>query len=293
MLMGFFLKQHIFIILGGVKSVYLSNTIRRIPLYFTPLYQSFFPPYYLIGNFPFFVTYSSCWGWYCPFHSARTYTVKTTPKCRSLEFVDSRTTAPQRKEQTEHSCLVPRLSNHWPLLLWHPISDTTMLRTIRAAIQPDLLAIESLGHLHPASGIFFLQEAEFNCPASWDTYCHLTHILFISQFCSPLGLMYINCFSLLFSSHIFHLASKRNTIFLSHESELLLGCQCFGSFTYFTDVVVTSCALQALQLTWFYFCYASSSLDSHLNNWALPSSFLLHLESVKLCLQWSSFLRVW
>jgi len=58
-------------------------------------------------------------------------------------------------------------------------------------------------------------------------------------------------------------------------------------------VVVTSCALKDLQLTWFLFYYASSSLDSYLNYWALPSSFLLHLESVKPCLQWSSSLWVW
>lgn len=100
---------------------------------------------WLVTDFPFFITYSSCWGWYCPFHSARTYTVKTTPKCPSLEFVDSRTTAPQRKEQTEHSCLVPRLSNHWPLLLWYPISDTTLLWTIRVAIQPDFSGNRALG----------------------------------------------------------------------------------------------------------------------------------------------------
>ena len=65
----------------------------------------------------------------------------------------------------------------------------------------------------------------------------------------PTGPNNNNCSSLLFSSHIFPLASKRNTNFLSHESELLSRCQCFGSLTYFTDVVVTSRALQALQLT--------------------------------------------
>lgn len=115
-------------------------------------------------------TYSSCWGWYCPFRFARTYTAKTTPKCPSLELADSRATAPLRKEQTEHSCLIPRLSNHWPLFLWHPISDTTLLRTARAATQPDLLAIGSLGHLHPASGLVLLQEAELKLSSvTWDT----------------------------------------------------------------------------------------------------------------------------
>lgn len=83
----------------------------------------------LIADFvPILHTYSSCWGWYCPFRFARTYTAKTTPKCPSLELADSRATAPQWKEQTEHSCLIPRLSNHWPLFLWHPISDTTLLK---------------------------------------------------------------------------------------------------------------------------------------------------------------------
>lgn len=35
---------------GGVNSVYLSDTIKKIPLYFTPSNHSFFPPYYLIGD---------------------------------------------------------------------------------------------------------------------------------------------------------------------------------------------------------------------------------------------------
>lgn len=124
----------------------------------------------LVADFvPFLHTYSSCWGWYCPFHFARTYTAKTTPKCPSLELADSRATAPQRKEQIEHSCLIPRLSNHWPLFLWHPISDTTLLRTVRAATQPDFLAIGPLGHLHPASGLFLLQEAELKLSRiTWD-----------------------------------------------------------------------------------------------------------------------------
>lgn len=126
----------------------------------------------LVADFvPILHTYSSCWEWYCPFRFARTYTAKTTPKCPSLELADSRATAPQRKEQTEHSCLIPRLSNYWPLFLWHPISDTTLLRTVRAATQPDLLAIGPLGHLHPASGLFLLQEAELKLSRVtwWDT----------------------------------------------------------------------------------------------------------------------------
>lgn len=151
-----------------VNSVHLN---KRKPLYSAPLYRPLFPPccLWLLTDWPFLITRSSCWGWYCPFHSARTYTVKTTPKCPSLEFADSRAMAPQRKEQTEHSCLAPRLSNHWPLFLWHPISDTTLLRTIRIAIQPDLLAIGPLGYLHPASGLFLLHEAELNCLTSHET----------------------------------------------------------------------------------------------------------------------------
>lgn len=125
----------------------------------------------LVADFvPILHTYSSCWGWYCPFRFARTYTAKTTPKCPSLELADSRAMAPQRMEQTEHSCLIPRLSNHWPLFLWHPISDTTLLRTVRAATQPDLLAIGPLGYLHPASGLFLLQDAELKLSCvTWDT----------------------------------------------------------------------------------------------------------------------------
>lgn len=159
----------------GTNSVHLCGVIKRRPLRSAPLYHPFFPPYL-----------SGCW--FCS-HSSLLIPAAGDD---TVHFALQEHTQWRLHQSAQVlSWLTPELRHHrerskqnipasypdcptiWPLLLWHPISDTTLLRTVRAAIQPDLLAIGPLGHLHPASGLFLLQEAELNCLVSVETPINL------------------------------------------------------------------------------------------------------------------------
>lgn len=154
-----------------MNSVHLSGVIIRCSLCSAPPYHPFVPLYL-----------SCCW--FCS-HSSYLFQllgmILSISLCKNIHSEDY-TKVPkswvdwlQSYSTTEKGAkrtFLPHTQTvrHWPLFLWHPVSDTTLLRTVRAATQPHLLAIEPLGHLHPASGLFLLQEAELKLSCvTWDT----------------------------------------------------------------------------------------------------------------------------